>query len=144
MSCCNYLGGVWCLDILIRGGLLSLRCIAVQGSDRHGLLWGTLCSDTVSLSACESRLLNIEAFKNATADFISVNGFHRARNTAERKGSIFLCCISSSVLRLEKMTVIAVTLFSNPLSSVAIAEWPPYRGVFLRGGTIRLCAYSDL
>lgn len=42
------------------------------------------------------------------------------------------------------MTVIAVTLFSNPLSSVAIAEWPPYRGVFLRGGTIRLCAYSDL
>lgn len=90
------------MDILIRGGLLSLRCIAVQGSDRHGLLWGTLCSDTVSLSACESRLLNIEAFKNATADFISVNGFHRARNTAERKGSVFLCCISSSVLRLGK------------------------------------------
>lgn len=27
------------------------------------------------------------------------------------------------------MTVITVTLFSNPLSSVAIAEWPPYRGV---------------
>lgn len=37
------------------------------------------------------------------------------------------------------MTVITVTLFSNPLSSVAIVECPPYRGVrallsvFLRG-----------
>lgn len=94
-----------------------------------GFLWGTLCSVTASLSVCQLRLLNAVAFKNATADFISVNGFYQARNTAERKGSIFLLLHKLVYAEAGKMTVITVTLFSNPLSSVAIAEWPPYRGV---------------
>lgn len=70
--------------------------------------------------------------------------FTRRATQRERKGSFFFRYVSSSALRREKNDrVITVTLYSNPLSSVAISECPPYLGVyvllpvFLRGR--RMC-----
>lgn len=88
---------------LIRRRLFSLRIYlssALQWTGPIGTGFsGALCSVTVSLPMSEWRLLNTVALKNVTADFISVNGFYQARNTAQKKGNIFFRYISSSALR---------------------------------------------
>lgn len=60
---------------------------------------GALRIVTVSLPMSERRLLNTVALKNVTTDFISINGFCQARNTAQKKGNVFSRYISLSMLR---------------------------------------------
>lgn len=57
--------------------------------------------------------------------------FTRRGTQPREKGSIFFSLHKLVGAEAEKMTVITVTLYSNPLSSVAIAECPSYLGVYL-------------
>lgn len=73
--------------------------------------------------------------------------FTRRRNTEGEKRRHFLSLHKLVGAEAEKNDrVITVTLYSNPLSSVAISECPPYLGVyvplsvFLRGRRMWVCA----
>ena len=72
-------------------------------------------------------MLNTVAFVNVTADFISVNGFLPGEEHSHREKAAFSSLhklVGAEAWKNDK--VIIVTLYSNPLSSVGIAECPPY------------------